>query len=351
MSRLKFYKDKKVLITGSTGFVGSWLIISLSKICKDVLGIGLEPLSSESMFKSLKLNEKYNQIFLNINDRNKVNEVVESFQPDIVFHLAAQPLVRLSYEIPIETYSTNVIGTLNVLDALRRLDKYVNTIVITTDKCYLNNESGKPFKEDDHLGGFDPYSGSKAACEIAVRSFHHSFPHNLSISTARAGNIIGGGDWSQDRIVVDLVKSLLEEKPIYLRNPNAIRPWQHVIDIIDGYLMLGEYNHKKSDFSSFNFGPSLSSCISVENLTKKFIKAWGKEIEVVVNKDQSLYESTLLKLDVTKAEKVLGWNSEMNIDETIQFTAEWYKAYYETSEKLNSFNLTESQIKKRLKII
>ena len=250
-----FYKNKKILITGSSGFVGSWLSTALFEMGASLYGISLKPNTSPSLFKLLNLENKINQKYIDICEFNKLDSAIKEISPDIVFHLAAQPLVRESYERTIETFNTNVIGTLNVLEACKNLGTNVNFVCITTDKCYENNELGQRFVESDPMGGKDPYSASKACTEIVTKSHALSF-NSLKLCTARAGNIIGGGDWAKDRIVTDIVESIEQKKDIVLRSPNAIRPWQHVIDVVNGYLKLAIYNADKKDiFDSFNIGP------------------------------------------------------------------------------------------------
>ena len=341
-----FYKNKKILITGSSGFVGSWLSTALFEMGASLYGISLKPNTSPSLFKLLNLENKINQKYIDICEFNKLDSAIKEISPDIVFHLAAQPLVRESYERTIETFNTNVIGTLNVLEACKNLGTNVNFVCITTDKCYENNELGQRFVESDPMGGKDPYSASKACTEIVTKSHALSF-NSLKLCTARAGNIIGGGDWAKDRIVTDIVESIEQKKDIVLRSPNAIRPWQHVIDVVNGYLKLAIYNADKKDiFDSFNFGPQEENEIDVETLTNKFISNWNScDSSIVIDNNENLPESKILRLDSSKAHHILDWEPLMDIDTTIKETAVWYENFFLNKD---IYKFTIEQINKYL---
>ncbi len=341
-----FYKNKKILITGSSGFVGSWLSTALFEMGASLYGISLKPNTSPSLFKLLNLENKINQKYIDICEFNKLDSAIKEISPDIVFHLAAQPLVRESYERTIETFNTNVIGTLNVLEACKNLGTNVNFVCITTDKCYENNELGQRFVESDPMGGKDPYSASKACTEIVTKSHALSF-NSLKLCTARAGNIIGGGDWAKDRIVTDIVESIEQKKDIVLRSPNAIRPWQHVIDVVNGYLKLAIYNADKKDiFDSFNFGPQKENEIDVETLTNKFISNWNScDSSIVIDNNENLPESKILRLDSSKAHHILDWEPLMDIDTTIKETAVWYENFFLNKD---IYEFTIEQINKYL---
>ena len=347
-----FYKNKKVLVTGSSGFVGSWLCMVLNYLEADVYGISLKSNTEPSLFKVLQLEAKINQSYIDINNREEIKTAISDISPDIVFNLAAQPLVRESYINPLETFNTNIIGALNVLDACALINKRVNFVSITTDKCYENNESGNRFIETDSMGGKDPYSASKACTEIVTKSYALSFgeSNNLKICTARGGNIIGGGDWSKDRIVTDIILSILSGKDIYLRSPNAIRPWQHVLDVVGGYLKLGIYNESKNTlFDSFNFGPGPKSEINVKQLSEMMLSAWGPtKTSIKINEDNTMPEAGVLKLNSDKAYAELGWQPLMTIEETILNTTQWYKDFYTSEEDV--FKNTMEQISKYIEI-
>ena len=341
-----FYKNKKILITGSSGFVGSWLSTVLYEMGASIYGISLKPNTSPNLFNLLNLENKIKQKYIDICEFNLLNTVIKEISPDIVFHLAAQPLVRESYIETIQTFNTNVIGTLNVLESCKNLGTSVNFICITTDKCYENNEYGERFIESDPMGGKDPYSASKACTEILTKSHAFSF-NGLKLCTARAGNIIGGGDWAKDRIVTDIVESIEHTRDIILRSPNAIRPWQHVIDVVNGYLKLAIYNANKEDvFDSFNFGPQEENEIDVETLTSKFISNWDScNPSIVIDKSENLPESKILRLDSSKAYNVLNWKPLMDIDTTVKETAVWYKNFF---LKKDMYEFTIEQINKYL---
>ena len=341
-----FYKNKKILLTGATGFVGSYMALALHRMGAFVYGISLEPNTSPSLFKLLDIEEKINHKYFDICDYENLNAAVQEVSPEIVFHLAAQPLVKESYIRTIETFNTNVMGTLNLLESCKNLNNDTNIVCITTDKCYENNEHGQRFVETDPLGGKDPYSASKACTEIVTKSHALSFPYN-KICTARAGNIIGGGDWAKDRIITDIVESIQKKQDIYIRSPHAIRPWQHVIDVVNAYLKLAIYNQdKEEEFETFNFGPLEENEINVELLANKFISYWDQcESKIVLDKNNHPPESTILRLESSKAKNILDWEPLMNIDQTIKETAIWYEKFY-SQEKMYEF--TMDQINKYL---
>ena len=330
------YKNKTVLVTGHTGFKGSWLCIWLLELGAKVIGYGLDPYTPKDNFVVSGLAGKMTDIRADIRDTNKLAEVFTEYKPDIVFHLAAQPLVRLSYDIPVETYEVNLIGTLNVLEQIRRCDQTKAGVMITTDKCYENKEQIWGYKETDPMGGFDPYSSSKGACEIAISSWRNSFfnpahygQHGKSIASARAGNVIGGGDWAQDRILPDCIRALENNISIEIRSPMAIRPWQHVLEPVSGYLLLGK-KMLESDGSygeGWNFGPAAESVLTVRDVADKVIRAYGTGSMREAQNNNQLHEAQLLSLDISKARFKLGWTPTLNIDETIQMTVDWYLQY------------------------
>ena len=342
------YKGKKVLITGHTGFKGSWLTYWLKEIGAEVFGYSLKPITELNHFDLLKsdLKSSYN----NICDLKRFKKFINETNPEIIFHLAAQPLVRQSYIDPIETYQTNVIGTANLLESIKNNQFVKAVIVITTDKCYKNLNQSQGYKESDVLGGYDPYSSSKACVELLVSSFRDSFfnpkeygnKHQVLISTARAGNVIGGGDWSEDRLIPDLIKNAFSGKKTKIRFPNSTRPWQHVLDPLMGYLMLGEKLLKgETQFAeAWNFGPEEFDVLSVKELAMKSKKSWDK-IDFEVQKNQNeLHEANLLSLNIDKAKTLLGWKPKWNSSVAIEKTIEWYQKFYNSN-----IILTDKQLK------
>ena len=330
------YNNRRVLITGHSGFKGSWLALWLQKMNAEVAGYSLEPPTTPSHFKLLNLDMQ--STIGDIRDRVKFSQVIEKFQPEIIFHLAAQPLVRESYRNPIETYETNVMGTLNLLE-ISRTTQRVNAIVnVTTDKCYKNNEWLWGYRENEPMGGHDPYSSSKACSEILTESYRTSFfplhefgtKHNVLLASARSGNVIGGGDWAEDRLIPDIMRAASENKTVTIRNPIATRPWQHVLDPLFGYLKLGQKLLEKeiSFAEAWNFGPSESSDLTVEDVTSIAKKIWDKCQYKIEKNETDPHEATLLKLDSSKARKKLGWNSMWDSSEAIKRTIDWYSGYY-----------------------
>ena len=333
-SFLKSYKNLKVLVTGSTGFKGSWLCYWLFLLGSKVVGVGLKPEKDSIIFDSLKLKKKIKQYFVDIKDFYKINKIIKSEKPDIIFHLAAQSIVSTSFTNPLETFGTNIIGSTNILESTR-INKISNLVYITSDKCYLNLGKKDSFKESDLLGGLDNYSSSKASAELVFASYFDSYfkkQKRLSIGSARAGNVIGGGDFKKDRIVPDVIKSLKRKKNIILRNPNATRPWQHVLEPLSGYLSLGKMlmnRELKSNITpSWNFGPYKRNCKKVISIVKLLTKGWGNsKVKILNKKSKKFHESKLLSLNINKANKELKWQPRLNLDETINFTIEWYKSY------------------------
>lgn len=341
------YQDKRVLITGHTGFKGSWLSFWLKKMGAHVVGYALEPNTNPSHFQLLDL--KIDSIISDINNLDKLKQTINSFKPEIIFHLAAQPLVRLSYESPLETLSTNIIGTANLLEACRNSDTVKAIVIITSDKCYENNEWLWGYRETDPMGGFDPYSVSKGSAELVVSSYRRSFfnlkdfnkKHTTLIASARAGNVIGGGDWSVDRLIPDIVKATTNHKKTLIRNPNSTRPWQHVLDPLSAYLLLGqkliEGNPEFAD--SFNFGPGEQGENNVSEILEISKEYWSDiDFEVDMNSDHP-HEANYLKLDCSKAIHKLSWNGVWDVNQAINSTISWYKAFY-----LNQDILTEKDL-------
>ena len=340
------YKNKKVLITGHTGFKGSWLTLWLKSLGADVLGYSLEPETNPSMYEELEIYGKCKNVFGNILDEKLLNEAFKEFQPDIVFHLAAQPLVRLSYKEPILTYKTNVIGTLNVLESARNCNSVKAFVNVTTDKCYENNEIRIGYKEDDPMGGYDMYSSSKGCVEIMSSSYRRSFLQeegSMAMATARAGNVIGGGDWAVDRLIPDCIRGINSDKNIEIRNPIAIRPWQFVLEPLSGYLLLGQklLEEGKNFAQGFNFGPKEDSVLTVADVAQKVVQYYGKG-NVIIGEKSQLHEAGLLMLNIEKAQSLLGWKPTLNANEAINLTVDWYQHFY--AKNVDMYDFTIEQI-------
>lgn len=335
-SSLMTYKNKKVFVTGHTGFKGSWLIKILNDLGANIRGYALAPEGDRNLYSEINGDLLCDSIIGDLRDKQTLTQAIINFEPDFVFHLAAQPLVRLSYEKPCETFEVNVIGTANLLDSVRYLNKCCNVILITTDKVYYNQEWVYPYRETDRLGGYDPYSASKACCELVIDSYKNSFfnpnsytMHKKAIAIARAGNVIGGGDWAKDRLIPDIIKSFINNEEISIRNPTSIRPWQHVIEPLFGYLELG--NKLVCDplqySQAYNFGPNHFDAISVQEMVEKSIDFWGTgSFRSIINKNHP-HEAGLLKLDISKALNELDWRPKFNAQIAIERTLNWYKNY------------------------
>jgi CDP-glucose 4,6-dehydratase len=353
---MSIFKDKKVLITGHTGFKGSWLSLWLNHLGAEVVGLSLDAPSKPSNFAASLVNEVVTDCRIDIRDSNDVAKLILKMQPDFVFHLAAQSLVRPSYDNPLETMTTNAIGSANILDALRFLDKKVVAIMITSDKAYDNVEWVWGYRETDRLGGKDPYSASKGMAEFAVRSYFESFfnnpDSNVRVGIARAGNVIGGGDWAVDRIVPDCMKAWPHDKKVDIRYPNATRPWQHVLEPLGGYIALAidlveSGNHNGE---AYNFGPSTDQNYSVARLIEEMAKYWSKvKWNNTSNDVDHVHEAGLLKLNCDKVLFDLGWHSVLQFEQTVKMTVEWYKHYYQNQEK-SMYDFSISQINEYTKL-
>jgi len=344
---LDIFSGKKIIVTGDTGFKGSWLCMWLHLLGADVLGYALPPEHADGHFNAIKLGELIEHIDGDIRDLDLLRSTFQAFQPEFVFHLAAQPLVRLSYEEPKHTFSTNVDGSVNVLEAVRVTDSVRSLIYVTSDKCYRNNEWIWGYRETDELGGHDPYSASKAAAEIVFSSYSDSFfKANPILGTAsvRAGNVIGGGDWSQSRIIPDCIRALRAKEPILLRNPGSTRPWQHVLEPVFGYLALAVRLYESPDQYSgaWNFGPCVQSIRPVQALANRVIDAWGSgEIKTDIDPNAP-HEACLLQLNCDKANQLLEWFPCWNFDRTVDETIYWYKAFIDGK---SAVEITTQQIK------
>lgn len=345
------YAGKRVFVTGHTGFKGSWLCMWLHQLGATVKGYALPSEYENSLFSSIQTLSFFESEIGDIRNKQQLEQAILSFQPDFVFHLAAQPLVRKSYVIPSETFEVNAIGTANVLESVTKLTNKCSVIIITTDKVYENKEQDILYNENDILGGYDPYSASKACTEMVVSSFRNSFfnlskisAHNKGIVSVRAGNVIGGGDFSNDRIIPDIVKSLTKNKAIEVRNPQSVRPWQHVLEPLGGYLLLGLLLHNDpSKYSgAYNFGPNPEDHLTVKDLVEIAIEKWGSGSWYQPNTLNQPHEANLLKLDISKAKNVLGWKPKLNAATSIDWTIEWYKKSHSeivgfTFEQINNF--------------
>ena len=342
------YQGRKVFLTGHTGFKGSWLLTWLHLLGAQVKGYSLPPRPEHLLFEQIKGDTLCESIFGDILDYSELEKNILEFQPDFVFHLAAQAIVRTSYKVPLETFAVNALGTANVLNAIRSLNKPCIVILITTDKVYHNNEWLYPYRETDRLGGYDPYSASKACAELIIDSFRNSFfninnypDHNKSIVVARAGNVIGGGDWAKDRIIPDIIRSLQHNESIPIRHPAAVRPWQHVLESLAAYLLLGSKlaNDPIRYASAYNFGPLNKDCLTVEEMVTQAIKIWGTGSYHIANNPAMPHEAGLLKLDISKASNDLHWQPVFNAYESIRKTIEWYKTFDQ-----NALDLIKSDI-------
>ena len=332
------WSNRRVLITGHTGFKGSWLSLWLRSNGALVTGYALPPPTSPSMFEACGLKDHVASIEADIRDYARLEEVLRTSRPEIIFHLAAQPLVRESYRTPRETFETNTMGTINLLDAARRVGGVRAMVMVTTDKCYENKEWVWGYRETDALGGHDPYASSKACAELASDAFRRSFfpvdkldEHGVGIASARAGNVIGGGDWADERLVPDLIKCFSSGVSAVLRNPSAIRPWQHVIEPLSGYIALAEelFEGRAWACEAWNFGPDSSGVDTVGSLSSRIACVWGAEAVVEIRQSStSLHESTLLSLDSSKAKQLLGWKPRFSIQQAAELTVEWYKLFY-----------------------
>ena len=350
-----FYKGKRILVTGHTGFKGSWLCIWLHKLGAEVIGVAKDPFTERDNFILSGIGNKIKaDIRADIRNGEKMKEIFIKYQPEIVFHLAAQPLVRLSYDIPVETYETNVMGTINIMEAIRSTDSVKVGVMITTDKCYENKEHIWGYRENEPMGGYDPYSSSKGAAEIAISSWRRSFfnpadygdKHHVSLASVRAGNVIGGGDWALDRIIPDCIKAIEVGEPILIRNKNAVRPWQHVLEPLSGYMLLARkmWEEPTKYCEGWNFGPRAESISTVWDVASKIIASYGKGELKDMSNPNAVHEANLLMLDISKAKFKLGWEPRMNIDQCVVLVADWYKRY----KTENVYNLCIEEIEKYL---
>ena len=351
-----FWKKKKVFVTGHTGFKGSWLCIFLNIFGAEITGYALRPKTSPSLFKLAKIDAILKKsIYADIRNYKRLIKEIKKSKASIIFHLAAQPLVRYSYIEPKETFETNILGTLNILESVRKIKKIKSTVIITTDKVY-DTTKNKIFKETDILGGSDPYSSSKVSCEHLFSSYMHSFfknRYNQRLATVRAGNVIGGGDYSNDRLIPDILLSAKKVKKIILRNPNAVRPWQHVLEPLNGYLMLGEKLYKnekkiRNIKQNWNFGPNISNCKSVKYIAKFFAKRLNLKIKVLKAKNKIFTpETSFLRLGNLKSKKFLKWHPKWSLEKSLNKILDWYYLF----ETMNPRDICEKQIKEFIRKI
>jgi CDP-glucose 4,6-dehydratase len=332
-----FWSGKKVFITGHTGFKGSWLALWLNKLGAEVTGYALKPHTNPSLYDISWLENIVQSIIADINDADKLNKTLNEIQPDFIFHLSAQALVRESYKDPVYTYQTNVMGTLNLFEAVRKLNKKVIVINITSDKCYDNKEVDYGYCESDAMGGYDPYSSSKGCSELVTTAYRNSFfnpnmyeiNHKVSLASVRAGNVIGGGDFSADRLIPDVFRSILNNERLIIRCPDSIRPWQHVLEPLNGYMMLAQnmWERPVEFCEGFNFGANNEDSIPVRKILEKISQIYNGEINYEIDQNENPHEAHFLKLNCDKAKKILGWKPLFDIENALKFTVEWFEAY------------------------
>ena len=331
-----FWKNKKVFLTGHTGFKGSWMSLWLQSLGSNVCGYAFEPPTKPSLFNEANVGQGMSSVIGDIRDYQKLFKSLKVFQPDIVIHMAAQPLVRLSYDEPVDTYSTNVMGTVNLLDCVRKLDSVKAVVNVTSDKCYQNREWYWGYREDEPKGGYDPYSNSKACAELVTEAFRNSFfnidqysEHQCGLASARAGNVIGGGDWAKDRLIPDILTAFEQAQKVEIRNPDSIRPWQHVLEPLSGYLLLAQklFVDGASYSDGWNFGPSEDDVKTVEWIVRHMSDAWGGGDNWFTSDSSHPHEATYLKLDCSKAKTELGWHPRWTLEKTLESIILWHKAW------------------------
>ncbi|MEG7844047.1 CDP-glucose 4,6-dehydratase [Bacillus mobilis] len=345
MASSSFWNKKKVFITGHTGFKGSWLTLFLISLGAEVIGYSSHPPSTPNLFEQGNVAKECTSINGDITDYDSLFRALQQHNPDILFHLAAQPIVTISYKNPIETFKTNVLGTVHVLEAAKHIESIRSIINVTSDKCYENDGSGnQAFVESDRLGGFDPYSASKACAELVATSYQKSFfrTHTQKLASVRAGNVIGGGDWAEDRLFPDVIRAYLQDATLNIRNKHAIRPWQHVLDPLHGYTLLAEKLGQDAEYAeAWNFGPMNEPNRTVHDVIQSIMKLWNQPLTILTPHTDTPYESPILTLDSTKAVNKLGWTPKLSTDHSIAWTVDWYKKYA-SGENMESF--TRQQI-------
>lgn len=348
--RSAFWQGKKVLITGHTGFKGGWLSLWLQMMGANVLGYALEPPTNPSLFTVARVNEGMTSVQGDIRHLEQLHQTITEYKPEIIFHLAAKSLVRYAYENPIETYSTNVMGTANVLEAVRQSESVRVVVCITSDKCYQNNEWVWGYRESDRLGGHDPYSSSKGSAELIISAYRNTYfspkayeYHQVSVASTRAGNVIGGGDWSNDRLIPDIMKALLEERPINIRSPHSVRPWLHVLEPLNGYLSVAEklWTDAPEFAEAWNFGPATDDAKNVSWIVEHLTQLWGQGARWELGSMEFPQEDRYLKLDCSKARTLLGWSTRLRLATALEWIVEWYRGYQQQADMRA---LTEAQI-------
>ncbi|MGY8679167.1 CDP-glucose 4,6-dehydratase [Bradyrhizobium sp. UFLA05-153] len=335
----EFWNGKRVLLTGHTGFKGAWLSLFLEKLGARVTGLALAPDQNPSLFEIAGVDRGLRSIIGDIRDLPTVERAVIAAEPDIVIHMAAQALVRRGYREPVETYATNVLGTVHVLDAVRRLSKARACVVVTSDKCYENREWLWPYREDEPMGGRDPYSNSKGCAELVVSAYRSSYfaPAGIGLASARAGNVVGGGDWSEDRLIPDLFRGFIDGKPTLIRQPDSIRPWQHVLEAISGYLLLVERLWSDPDLfaQGWNFGPPDVGAVPVQAIADTLVARWGDGAYWIRDSESGVHEANVLKLDSTKARTLLSWKPKLTVEQSLDWIVKWYRAYVARADMRN----------------
>lgn len=334
---ISFWKNKKIFLTGHTGFKGSWMSLWLNSMGAVVKGYSLEPNTTPNLYTEASINENLESQIGDIRDLEHISKSMVDFNPDILIHMAAQPLVRLSYQEPVDTYTTNVIGTVNVLEAARKCEKLKAIVSVTTDKCYENQEWDWGYRENEPMGGHDPYSSSKGCAELVISAYRRSFFNSVnsaSLASARAGNVIGGGDWSDDRLIPDILKAFENTEPVVIRNPLSTRPWQHVLEPLSGYLVLAQELFLNGDefAEGWNFGPKDEGCKPVDWILDEMVAQWGESASWELDKNSNPHEAGFLKLDCSKAANRLKWQPKWELRETLKMIVDWHQLYIDGSD-------------------
>jgi CDP-glucose 4,6-dehydratase len=356
MNRI-FWKGKRVLITGNTGFKGSWLTLWLQALGAEVTGYSLSPPTHPNLFELARASNCTTSVLGDVRDLNSLQRVLKEKTPEIVLHLAAQTVVQTSYEDPVETYSTNVMGTVNLLESIRRLDQPCVVVVVTSDKCYGNNEWIWGYRENEPMGGRDPYSSSKGCAELVVEAFRKSYfsantstQQRILVGSGRAGNVIGGGDWTKNQLLPDIMRAFLSCRPVRIRNPHAIRPWQFVLEPLNGYLSLAEHlwNYGQKFAEGWNFGPFDEDVKPVSWIVDRLVSMWGDDACWETDKEVYSHEDQILKLDIAKARSKLGWSPKLRLEQALEWVVEWYKAY---QARKDMHELTLAQITRYERVV